>query len=264
MITFAILITCIFDFRALLIGRFMYGLCVGAYVSVCPLYISELAPPEISGSLGALNNLGAALGTLLGYLLGLLVPLKEDSDAMTSQMWRVVLAAPAIISLLQLCLLTFIFTYETPKFYQNQGDMENYELIMNNIFTPVDLYVKIDDKLTPLVECRSDMETQMTERPTLSPSYENLAISDSYEEESFYDSCKEFVTSFEIETITKEFSSKALVYGCILSAFNQLTGISAVTFYSNELFTQGKQGNEVEWKARIGTMYIGIMSVVGC
>ena len=131
--------------------------------------------------------------------------------------------------------------------------------------------------MVPLIDNKSDIETQMIEMQMISTSSENYGSPNPYGEEDFYSSCKEFVSSFEIESpsedfissskiesSSKEFSSKALVYGCILSALNQLTGISAVTFYSNELFTQGKQGNEVEWKARIGTMYIGIMSVVGC
>ena len=191
------------------------------------------------------------------------MPLKEDPDAMTSQMWRVVLSAPAIISLLQLFLLKFVFTYETPKFYQDQGDKESYELIMNKIFVQSNNLKKFDDKLTPQIDDKSDIETQVTEMSMMSSSSKTFELSDSYEEESLSSPIKEHIP-IKIKSPLKTHLSNALVYGCILSALNQFTGISAVTFYSNELFTEGKEGNEVEWKARIGTLNIGIISVIGC
>ena len=121
------------------------------------------------------------------------MPLKEDSDAMTSQMWRFVLAAPAIISLLQLFLLKFIFTYETPKFYQDQGDKESYELIMNKIFVQSNNLKKFDDKLTPQIDDKSDIETQVTEMSMMSSSSKTFELSDSYEEESLSSPRKEHI-----------------------------------------------------------------------
>lgn len=39
------------DFRMLLVGRFVGGLGMGILTTVVPVYISEISPPEIRGSL---------------------------------------------------------------------------------------------------------------------------------------------------------------------------------------------------------------------
>ena len=134
---------------------------------------------------------------------------------------------------------------------------------MNKIFVQSNYWKKFDNKLTPQIDEKSDIETQVTEISMISSSSKTFELSDSYEEESLSSPRKEHIP-IKIKSPLKTHLSNTLVYGCILSALNQFTGISAVTFYSNELFTEGKKGNEVEWKARIGTLNIGIISVIGC
>jgi MFS transporter, SP family, xylose:H+ symportor len=57
--------------------------------------------------------------------------------------------------------------------------------------------------------------------------------------------------------------TKALIIGILLSVFQQATGISSITFYSNEIFTNGRTGKEAEQTARIGTLITGILAVAG-
>lgn len=64
-------ITLVSNFVALCIGRFVYGAGVGVCTVYVPKYISETAPPEVSGPAGALNELQVALGILFSFLLGL-------------------------------------------------------------------------------------------------------------------------------------------------------------------------------------------------
>ena len=61
------LVTLVFDFFALLIGRFVVGLCVGAYATLSPLLVAEVSPPQISSTLGILNQLCAVIGVFFGY-----------------------------------------------------------------------------------------------------------------------------------------------------------------------------------------------------
>lgn len=56
---------------------------------------------------------------------------------------------------------------------------------------------------------------------------------------------------------------KALFYCSIYSSLYQLTGFNAVIFYSNSLFTNGEDGNSAEMKARIGSILVGVFSIVG-
>lgn len=50
--------------------RFIVGFGIGVASIVGPLYISEIAPPQIRGSLGTLQQLAITLGILLAYFVG--------------------------------------------------------------------------------------------------------------------------------------------------------------------------------------------------
>ena len=54
---------------------------------------------------------------------------------------------------------------------------------------------------------------------------------------------------------------KAFWIGCILSIVQQLSGINAVVFYSNDLFKGDSIGEEGEMSARIGTHIFGTVNM---
>lgn len=49
------------------VGRFIAGLARGQLSMVVPLYLSELAPPNIRGSLVALQQLGITVGIMIAF-----------------------------------------------------------------------------------------------------------------------------------------------------------------------------------------------------
>ncbi|KAK8834033.1 glucose import [Tritrichomonas musculus] len=53
-----------------IVCRGFLGLTIGAFSSIIPMYIVELAPPESSGFFGSLNQLGIAFGIVIVYLVG--------------------------------------------------------------------------------------------------------------------------------------------------------------------------------------------------
>lgn len=59
------------DVAWLLAGRSVAGLAMGMTSVVVPVYVSETAPPEVRGRLGALFNVFISTGILLAFLLGL-------------------------------------------------------------------------------------------------------------------------------------------------------------------------------------------------
>jgi MFS family permease len=58
-------------YEILCIGRFIYGLASGSFNVFGPLYITETAPIEIKGPLGALTELGISIGILIVFTAGL-------------------------------------------------------------------------------------------------------------------------------------------------------------------------------------------------
>jgi MFS family permease len=54
---------------ALLVGRFLIGMCIGVVSFVAPLYIAEIAPPRHRGKLVSLNQLAITIGILVSYIV---------------------------------------------------------------------------------------------------------------------------------------------------------------------------------------------------
>ncbi|XP_020913744.1 solute carrier family 2, facilitated glucose transporter member 1 [Exaiptasia diaphana] len=55
----------------LIIGRLVCGFNSGANTAIIPMYLSEIAPVNLRGSLGTLNQFGVVTGLLLGFVVGL-------------------------------------------------------------------------------------------------------------------------------------------------------------------------------------------------
>lgn len=229
--TSACVLIAFFDFYCLLTARLLMGLCVGAYASVSPLFVTEIAPKQIAGPLGTANQMMAMLGVSVAYAIGFIVPLSDDPNALTTGMWRFVLAFPGVITLAQLLLVLLVFTYDTPYYYEIQQDRENYRAVLNNIF-----YVR-------------------------GPSFRG-PLDDSFNKDG------EQVQVVEPKEVTwaemfNEPYKRALAVGLFLSVFHQATGINSIVFYSNEIFTKGTIGAEAELAAKWGTFAVGVFGVFG-
>ena len=87
----------------LVAGRFIAGIGCGIGTVAVPMYLGEIAPPNLRGTLGSCNQLGCVIGILISQIGGLV--LKEDPT-----FWRYLLLFSAIPSVIQI-LLSFCFLY---------------------------------------------------------------------------------------------------------------------------------------------------------
>ncbi|KAF9163336.1 hypothetical protein DFQ26_002692 [Actinomortierella ambigua] len=81
-------------------GRFLIGIGCGNFTVIVPLYLAEISPPDLRGTLGIV------VGILFSQVLGLYLS--------TSTGWRVILLAGAALSVLQLLMLPFCV--ESPRY----------------------------------------------------------------------------------------------------------------------------------------------------
>ncbi|KIR43498.1 monosaccharide transporter [Cryptococcus deuterogattii 99/473] len=65
----AIIQTCSFSFAQLVVGRFIGGLGVGLLSAVAPMYISEVAPPNIRGALLAMEGATIVIGIVVMFYI---------------------------------------------------------------------------------------------------------------------------------------------------------------------------------------------------
>ncbi|KAK7273407.1 hypothetical protein RIF29_14456 [Crotalaria pallida] len=101
------------DSSFLFMGRLLEGFGVGIISYVVPVYIAEIAPQNMRGSLGSVNQLSVTIGIMLAYLLGLFVN------------WRVL----AILGVLPCTVLIpgLFFIPESPRWLAKMGMTDEFE-----------------------------------------------------------------------------------------------------------------------------------------
>ncbi|QDZ23279.1 MFS general substrate transporter [Chloropicon primus] len=111
---------CVFSATSLpgiLAGRFLTGVGIGIASSLVPLYISEVSPKNLRGSLGSVNQLTICLGIVLGLLANLVY---------APHQWRAMFGIAAVPGAL-LALLAATFLPETPAFLASRGKVDEAE-----------------------------------------------------------------------------------------------------------------------------------------
>lgn len=87
------------SYEMLFFGRFIIGVNCGLNTSLVPMYISEIAPLNLRGGLGTVNQLAVTVGMLLSQVLGI------EPILGTNQGWPVLLGLAVCPAILQLILL---------------------------------------------------------------------------------------------------------------------------------------------------------------
>lgn len=54
----------------LIIGRLIKGFAIGIFSVITPIFIQEIAPTDLKGSYGAMNQLAIVVGIMFSYLMG--------------------------------------------------------------------------------------------------------------------------------------------------------------------------------------------------
>lgn len=96
------------SFEMLIIGRFIIGLDSGIALSALPMYLGEISPRQIRGSIGQFNSIFICLGVFTGQVLGLPEVFGHKSR------WSFLFGFLAVPAMLQLCVLPFL--PESPRF----------------------------------------------------------------------------------------------------------------------------------------------------
>ncbi|KAK3022098.1 hypothetical protein RJ639_045942 [Escallonia herrerae] len=101
------------DSSFLYMGRLLEGFGVGIISYTVPVYIAEIAPQNMRGGLGSVNQLSVTIGIMLAYLLGLFVS------------WRVL----AVLGILPCLILIpgLFFIPESPRWLAKMGMTDDFE-----------------------------------------------------------------------------------------------------------------------------------------
>ena len=120
------------DFSQLVIFRIIGGLGIGIVSIVSPIYISEVSPAEVRGTMVSLYQLFITIGFLLAYLMNFLILRGASLDATDTTLgsamfgqeyWRGMLGCEALPDLLFLLLICFI--PESPRWLAVRGERQD-------------------------------------------------------------------------------------------------------------------------------------------
>jgi MFS family permease len=120
--------------------RFLTG--CGAGIGLCtgPVFLAEIAPSNIRGSVGRIYNFHShnlphcpsGVLTQLAIVLGIMITQLLGLRMATPTLWRLVLLFSSVASVVQLCLSQFIV--ETPVWLKQNGKPEDSRAVQSFLF----------------------------------------------------------------------------------------------------------------------------------
>lgn len=109
-----------------LLSRIIKGVAIALAVTFNPLYISEIAPPDIRGQLNTLAQFSCSAGMFLAYILVFFMSL------MPSPSWRVMLSVISIPSVVYF-FLTVFYLPESPRWLVSKGRTLEAEKVLKRL-----------------------------------------------------------------------------------------------------------------------------------
>lgn len=181
----------------LFVGRLIVGIGVGIESSVVPMYLLEISPKEIRGSVSTLHQFAITVGILVSSLVG------AAFVSWVHHGWQYVLGLTALPAVLQLVCAKYI--PESPRWLVLHSKRDMAREALRQLF-PTYSVALVRREL-------ADIEDEV--RAASKMLVESSSVS-----------WREMVTKY----------SRELVVGCTIMSLTALTGINTVIFYSTDIF----------------------------
>ncbi|KAG8788323.1 hypothetical protein FRB91_009120 [Serendipita sp. 411] len=224
-------------------GRFVVGLGVGSLSMIVPLYNAELAPPEVRGSLVALQQLAIVFGILVSFWIDYGTNyIGGTGETQSEAAWRLPLAlqiVPALILGVGALYLPF-----SPRWLVNQGrEEEALQVLSHTRDLPADSELINIEFLEIKAQYIFEKETSQMKYPQ-------------WQDGSFSSDFKlglhEYISLLGTPTLRRR-----VAVATITMFFQQFTGINAILYYAPTIFKNlGLTGNTI---SLLATGVVGIV-----
>ncbi|KAM3162086.1 MFS domain-containing protein [Lachancea thermotolerans] len=221
----------------LVTGRLVVGVAVGIAAQCVPVYLSEVSPSSVRGSVMTINSSAITGGQLIACVVAWILSGKPHS-------WRYLFGLSAIPAIVLMCLLKFI--PESPRWlllgdkpqlarealeviYADASDLEisNKLLKMVRDLTKLRCY---QDESQPFISRAPGINKRLSSNSSLDYASHARSIPPSNRSVQRPFSSKKH----KMEPRTR----RALFVGCILMFFQQATGFNAFIYYSPVILTR--------------------------
>ncbi|THH33222.1 hypothetical protein EUX98_g993 [Antrodiella citrinella] len=213
-------------------GRFITGLGVGSLSMAVPLYNAELAPPEVRGSLVALQQLAITFGIAISFWIDYGTNyIGGTGDGQHEAAWRVPLALQLVPAIILGC--GILFMPFSPRWLVNQGrDEEALTVLSNARRVPKDSDLVQIEFLEIKAQYIFEKETAAEKFPQ-------------YQDGGWVSNFKLGVFDYTSLITTRTLLVRTAI-GTLTMFFQQWTGVNAILYYAPSIFTSlGLTGNTV-------------------
>ncbi|KAI1364307.1 putative MFS myo-inositol transporter [Xylaria arbuscula] len=197
---------------AMVLGRSIVGLAVGAASFVTPLYLAELAPAAHRGTVVTMNSLSITFGQVVAYIFGWLFA--EYGNERTG--WRLMVGVGAAPALLQ-CLLLFVMP-ETPRWLVKAGRSDEARVIIRKTCGSDPVALQLVDGVL------RDIEDEVREEE------ESASLGSGGKASS-----GSFLAGWH-ELLFVPKNRRALTIACMLQGLQQLCGFNSLMYFSATIF----------------------------
>lgn len=224
-------------FSVLLSLRLLIGVGVGIGSTATPLYIAETATMELRGSLGACNQLSVTIGIFLVNLVGT-YGFTDPVDGAVQ--WRQMAMMGAVLAAV---LVLLLFVPESPAWLAKRGDKANAQIAL--------MKLRRGDNTAELATFFAAAVGGADQSPA-DGNDDALGSPDSRQSQSSQRRKKGML-----------FYGKSCVIGFGLLAFQQLSGINAVIFYTASICEEAGVQN-ANLAAMVSMGYQVLLTFVSC
>ncbi|KAH8680743.1 sugar transporter [Xylariales sp. PMI_506] len=220
------------------VGRAIAGVSIGMLSMVVPLYLSEMAPPNLRGALVSLQQLGITLGIMVAFWIDYgTAYIGGNGENQSPAAWRLPLALQCIPAVI-LGVGTLFLPYSPRWLMLKDREEEALKTLARIRRVPEN-----DWRLQrELLEIKA---ASIFDRETVAEKYAGV------------NSKFKIMVSQYTELFTDPHLNKRLLIACLLQIIQQFTGINAIIYYAPTIFQSiGLSGNSVDLLA---TGVVGII-----
>ncbi len=216
------------NFDSLVAFRIIGGVGIGIVSIVSPIYISEVSPAKIRGTLVSLYQLAVTIGFLLAYLVNWVIDLNINPDFVATadislwdkmfqtEAWRGMLGSETLPALLFFLIIFFI--PESPKWLIVNGKLDKASAVLGKIYASDE-------------EVRNEIEVT------------NASLKGE--------------TKGKWSDLLKPGILLAVIAGSAIAILGQFMGVNAVLYYGPKIFSEAGFDN-----AMFSTVLVGVVNCV--